>query len=44
MKQWFVKWTLFTWFVVSNGFNLKAANKDAAQTLRKLKWDMEQED
>lgn len=40
LKNWFVKWIIFIWFIVSNGFNLKKANEDAAQTLRKVEWDI----
>ena len=40
MTDWLVKWILFTWFIVSNGFNLKKANEDAEQTYRKLEWDI----
>lgn len=40
MKQWLVKWILFVWFIVSNGFSIKKANEDAKQTLRKIEWDL----
>lgn len=33
------KFILITWFIVTNKFNLEEANKDAAQTLRKIEWE-----
>ena len=40
MREFYQKCLLMIWFIVSNGFNLKKANKDAEQTLRKVEWDI----
>ncbi len=40
MTEWLQKWSLLFWFIVSNGFDLKKANQDADQTLRKIEWDI----
>lgn len=39
IHNWVIKWYLFFWFIFRNWFNIKKAEEEATQTLRKLEWD-----